>query len=376
MSRKMDCGGGLPFELSHAVKGVLTAVYVVLLTVGVLGNSITVYLALAVQGRKTCLQRAVRLHMLSLAISDLLVLIVGIPMDLSELVWYQFHGRDGMCKTYYFLWEICTYATLLNILTFSAERYLAICHPFRAKALSAARTRVMLCVVWLLAFFTGFPMLFGTGIENPLKSLYSDCPLLMNITICTSLSDKQGIYHALVFSCVITYIFVLIAVAVACILMIRTIMGLRSDSVNLDHHGAEQRCCMRKSKSNEMQMAKKQSVIMLSTVMGALALCWVPYQASRIMVVTRTRGTWTKEYFQEYETLNTVARTFFYLSSCINPVLYCLTSTRFRKGFIQVLCRCFCHEVDESKGDIAIHAVPRELSIFNRSREGAPHQSN
>uniref|UniRef100_UPI00359006B3 G-protein coupled receptor 39-like isoform X2 n=1 Tax=Myxine glutinosa TaxID=7769 RepID=UPI00359006B3 len=256
----MDCDDGLPFTLTHAGKGVLAALYVVLLTVGVLGNSITVYLALAVQVRRSCLQRAVRLHIISLAVSDLLVLLVGVPMDLSELVWYQFSGRDGMCKTYHFLWEICTYATLLNILTFSAERYLAICHPFRAKALSGARTKVMLGVVWLLAFFTGLPMLFGTGIENPLKQV-DGCP---NVTVCMSLSDKQGIYRALVFSCVVTYVFVLIAVAVACVLMIRTIMGLRSDSIDLDHGAPDRHRCMRKSKSNEMQTAKKQSVIMLN----------------------------------------------------------------------------------------------------------------
>ncbi|XP_035513385.1 neurotensin receptor type 1 [Morone saxatilis] len=144
---------------------IVTIIYVALFAVGSLGNSITLYTLLT---KKTLqnLQSTVHYHLASLAVSDLLILVLSMPIELYNFIWFHHPWvfGDAVCRGYYFLRDSCSYATALNIASLSVERYMAICHPFKAKSImSRSRTKKLISAMWLASFAFATPMLFIMG---------------------------------------------------------------------------------------------------------------------------------------------------------------------------------------------------------------------
>lgn len=146
-------------------KVIVTVIYVALFVVGSLGNSITLYTLLS---KKTLqnLQSTVHYHLASLAVSDLLILVLSMPIELYNFIWFHYPWvfGDAVCRGYYFLRDSCSYATALNIASLSVERYMAICHPFKAKSImSRSRTKKLISAMWIASFALAIPMLFIMG---------------------------------------------------------------------------------------------------------------------------------------------------------------------------------------------------------------------
>lgn len=88
------------------------------------------------------------------------------PIELYNFIWlhHPWVFGDAVCRGYYFLRDGCSYATALNIASLSAERYMAICHPFKAKSvMSRSRTKRLIGAMWLASFGLASPMLFTMG---------------------------------------------------------------------------------------------------------------------------------------------------------------------------------------------------------------------
>ena len=67
---------------------------------------------------------------------------VGVTFDLS-VYWHQYPWQLGefSCKLRAFISEMSQYCSVLTILSFSCERYLAICHPLYSYTMSGIRNR-------------------------------------------------------------------------------------------------------------------------------------------------------------------------------------------------------------------------------------------
>lgn len=146
-------------------KLLVTVIYVVLFVIGCLGNSITLYTLLTKKSLQN-LQSTVHYHLASLAVSDLLILLFSMPVELYNFIWVHHPWAFGAaaCKGYYFLRDGCSYATAFNVASLSAERYMAICHPFKAKSvMSRSRTKKLITAMWAASFLLATPMLFTMG---------------------------------------------------------------------------------------------------------------------------------------------------------------------------------------------------------------------
>lgn len=149
-------------------KLLVTVIYAALFVVGCLGNSVTLYI-MCKRDSPQNLQSTVHYHLTSLAASDLLILILCMPVELYNFIWvhHPWAFGDVVCRGYYFLRDGCSYATALNIASLSMERYMALCHPFRAKrVVSRGRTRRLICGLWLASFLLASSMLFVMGQHN------------------------------------------------------------------------------------------------------------------------------------------------------------------------------------------------------------------
>ncbi|XP_074071124.1 G-protein coupled receptor 39 [Macrotis lagotis] len=334
------------FEVATWIKITLILVYSIIFVMGILGNSITIHVTQLLQ-KKGYLQKAVADHMISLACSDILVFLIGMPMEFYSVIWNPLTTTNSnlSCKVHTFLFEACSYATLLHILTLSFERYVAICHPFRYKAVSGPfHVKLLICFVWVTSTLVALPLLFAMGIEYPLVKVPNHHGLLCNrsltrhvetsnMSICTSLSSRWTVFQSSIFSAFIIYLVVLLLVAFMCRNMMRVLMKGKKSTLAVK--GQHQ---LRKSESDESKVARKQTIIFLGLIVATLAISWMPNQIRRLMAAAKPKQDWTRSYFRAYMTLLPIADTFFYLSSVVNPLLYNISSRQFRKVFRQVLC--------------------------------------
>ncbi|NXA26899.1 GPR39 protein, partial [Ibidorhyncha struthersii] len=354
------------FEVSLWIKITLASVYVCIFVAGILGNGITIKATRILQ-KKGYLQKEVTDHMVSLACSDLLVILLGMPMEFFSAIWSPFSTPNGnvACKLYCFLFEACSYATVLHVATLSFERYVAICHPFKFKAVSGPRTvKLLIALVWGTSVIVALPLLFAMGTEYPLETVEGHqgttacikptprhLPLLKhNMTICTSLSTKWSVFQASIFSAFTVYVIVLGSVTFMCHSMMKTLMIHKEGTVAVKCGLRHQEQYLRKSESSEGKSSRKQIILFLGLIVATLAICWMPNQVRRIMSAAKPKQDWTVPYFRAYITLLPIADIFFYLSSVVNPLLYNVSSQQFRSVFLQVLrCRLTIQHANKEK---------------------------
>ncbi|XP_061737441.1 G-protein coupled receptor 39 [Nerophis ophidion] len=343
MSEEMEAGDEKDWtqlEPKDSVKIFLTVLYSLLLVTGILGNCVTIRVTQVLK-RNGYLQKNVTDHMVSLACSDLLVLLIGMPVELYSAIWFPFTSASGdaACKIYNFVFEACSYATILNVATLSFERYVAICHPFHFKALGCKRTSALIAFAWLASVLVALPLLVATGTQGHIPVL-ADMPV-QNLTFCTNLKERWLMYRVSIFVAFIVYMLVLVCVAFMCramILVLRRPPGSLSDGIPRSS----------KHESSKVKIARKQSIIFLGLIVGSLMVCWFPNQIRRLMMAAVPKSRWTAAYFWSYVTLHPVADTFFYLSSVLNPFLYNVSSRQFRDVFVQVLrCRLTVQHVNK-----------------------------
>lgn len=250
-------------EPNYAVKIFLTVLYSLMLVTGIVGNSVTIRVTQVLK-QNGYLQKNVTDHMVSLACSDLLVLLIGMPVELYSAIWFPFTSTSGniSCKIYNFLFEACSYATILNVATLSFERYVAICHPFQFKALGGKRTSGLITFAWLVSVLVALPLLIATGTQGHIPFL-AETPV-QNLTFCTNLRERWVMYRTSIFVAFIVYMIVLICVAVMCramILVLRKPLGSREDGKN----GTQR---TPKHESSKVKTARKQTIIFLGRLLA------------------------------------------------------------------------------------------------------------
>uniref|UniRef100_A0A8C5RTV3 G protein-coupled receptor 39 n=1 Tax=Laticauda laticaudata TaxID=8630 RepID=A0A8C5RTV3_LATLA len=266
------------FEVDKWVKIILAFIYSIIFVAGILGNSITIQTSKILQ-KKGYMQKAVTDHMISLACSDLLVILLGMPVEFYSIIWNPFSTtkEDLICKLYSFLFEACSYATVLHVATLSFERYIAICHPFKFKATSGTyKVKILIAFVWITSVLVALPLLFAMGAEHPLvdipgyqglvlceKSKSQRLPeLSLNVTICTNLSSKWRVFQFSIFTAFIVYIIVLVSVTFMCRNMIKVLMVYKQGTVEVKGRERQSQF-LRKIESPESRGSKKQTLIFL-----------------------------------------------------------------------------------------------------------------
>ncbi|XP_036029547.1 LOW QUALITY PROTEIN: neuromedin-U receptor 1-like [Onychomys torridus] len=158
----------------------ICVMYLLIFVVGTVGNGLTCTVILHHKAMKT----PTNFYLLSLAVSDLLVLLVGLPLELYEMQHnYPFQLGASGCYFRTLLFETVCLASVLNVTALSVERYVAVVHPLQAKSvMTRAHVRRMLGAIWVLALLFSLP---NTSLHG-LKQLYVPCRgLVPDSAVCT-----------------------------------------------------------------------------------------------------------------------------------------------------------------------------------------------
>lgn len=130
-------------------------IYLVIFLVGVLGNVLTC----TVIARNKVMWTPTNYYLFSLAVSDLLVLLLGMPLELYEL-WQNYPFLLGKAGCYFktFIFETVCLASILNVTALSLERYIAVVHPLRAKyVVTRTHAKRVILTVWGVSVLCAVP---------------------------------------------------------------------------------------------------------------------------------------------------------------------------------------------------------------------------
>lgn len=144
--------------------------YLLIFLVGAVGNVLTC----TVITRNKVMWTPTNYYLFSLAVSDLLVLLLGMPLELYDM-WqnYPFLLGKGGCYFKIFLFETVCFASILNVTALSVERYIAVVHPLRAKyVVTRTHAKRVILTVWGVSVLCALPNTSLHGIKTllPLSS--------------------------------------------------------------------------------------------------------------------------------------------------------------------------------------------------------------
>ncbi|XP_020504616.2 neuromedin-U receptor 1 isoform X1 [Labrus bergylta] len=304
--------------------------YLTIFLVGVLGNSLTCVVIL----RYRVMQTPTNYYLLSLAASDLLVLLLGMPLEIYEM-WqnYPFLLGEGGCYFKTFLFETVCFASILNVTALSVERYVAVVHPLKVKHMTTrARVKRVIFMLWVLSMLCAVPNTSLQGIEE-LEPLFGR--RFPQSAVC-KVVKPLWVYNLIIL--ISTLVFFLLPMLIISILYLLIGIQLHREKVLTV---IDPRCSFGPeslSKSHKQKLSKRNMQVtkMLCVLVVVFGFCWAPFHLDRLM--WSYMDTSDEKHIHIFGPIHIVSGVFFYLSSAINPILYNLMSTRFREMFSHITC--------------------------------------
>ncbi|XP_065072878.1 pyrokinin-1 receptor-like [Ochlerotatus camptorhynchus] len=388
----------------------ISIIYSTIFVIGVLGNVITCI----VISKNKSMHTATNYYLFSLAISDLLLLLTGVPQEVY-LLWYRFPYPfdNNVCILQGFTAETSANATVLTITAFTVERYVAICKPFRSHTMSKLSRAVRyILAIWVIAMCLAVPQALALEIDE-------------QYSMCTVRRDQQR--HVFTISTVIVFVFPMCVLTVLYVLIglqlrsskvmkrgtqlgssvrlkhtifkknsHRTIVSINYQNDSPQHYSEsilmqqqqqqplqaqlslpgsigisnanvgslgndDGKVPIERSMANNIHLLVEQTnslssedgrinysnrvqyhstrhvVKMLVAVVIAFFLCWAPFHAQRLFAVYGGDQNNDEAIRRAFEIVTHISGILYFVSTCINPVLYNIMSHKFREAFKECL---------------------------------------
>nr|XP_029731357.1 neuropeptide F receptor-like isoform X2 [Aedes albopictus]XP_029731362.1 neuropeptide F receptor-like isoform X2 [Aedes albopictus]XP_029731368.1 neuropeptide F receptor-like isoform X2 [Aedes albopictus] len=313
-----------PQQMPLSTALLVTVLFTGILITGVVGNLIVCLVII----RHPQMHTATNYYLFSLAVSDLILLLLGLPYEIS-LYWHQYPYNLGLvfCKLRALISEASTYVSVLTIVAFSMERFLAICHPLHLYTMSGLQRPVRIIAgLWIVSLFSAVPFAVFTDIDYILYPPTQE--KIEDSAFCAMLSNPEGIPLWELSTC----LFFAGPMVVMIVLYGRMGMQIRSRTQRTEELGVRNGSVNGPSRVSQ---SRKAIIRMLAAVVITFFVCWAPFHAQRLLFL------YARDW-QHFNTVNTwlfsVAGWLYYVSCTVNPILYNVMSQRYRIAFRETLC--------------------------------------
>lgn len=240
------------------------------------------------------------LILLSLAVSDLLVGLAGMPI---AIVFLQscWHLDEILCVASYLMTFILTSASIGNMVLISVDRYVAICHPlYYPSAVTSGRAKICVSVCWIWSVIYNIAILKDHLLQvNWSNSCHQECIVVINYTL-------GAVDLVLTFFSPVTVIIVL---------YMRVFVAAFSQARALRSH-------ISANKSNTVTVTKSalKAIRTLGIVLFVFLLCICPYFCPFIAGQNLTGADFLAQIWLVY------------CNSTFNPIIYAFFYPWFRKA--------------------------------------------
>ncbi|XP_022232699.2 neuropeptide F receptor isoform X3 [Drosophila obscura] len=319
----------------------LISMYSVLIVFGALGNTLVVIAVV----RKPIMRTARNLFILNLAISDLLLCLVTMPLTLVEILtkYWPLGSCSVLCKIVAMLQALCIFVSTISITAIAFDRYQVIVYPTR-DSLQFVGAVTILAGIWLLALLLASPMF----IYKELRS--EDTPLLLQqiglqeqIRFCIEdWPSSNGRFYYSIFSLCVQYLVPILIVSVA-------YFGIYNKLKNRITVVTVQASSQRKVERGRRMKRTNCLLISIAVIFG---VSWLPLNFFNLYADMQRSGSGpTSNMLVMYAICHMIGMS----SACSNPLLYGWLNDNFRCNVQAAAARRRRkHGADISKGELKL----------------------
>uniref|UniRef100_A0A8D0CG94 Substance-P receptor n=1 Tax=Salvator merianae TaxID=96440 RepID=A0A8D0CG94_SALMN len=297
------------------------AAYAGLVLVAVVGNGVVMWVIVAHRRMRT----VTNYFLLNLAGAEAALAALNTLVNFTYAVHGDWYYGLAYCRFQNFFPVAALFASIYSMTAVAADRYMAIIHPLKPR-LSATATKVVICVIWLLALLLAFP-----------QGYYATTASFPGRVVClvewpeNATHAYEITYHFCV--TVVSYVLPLLVIGYAYIVVGITLWAseIPGDSSNRYH---------------EQVSAKRKVVKMMIVVVCTFATCWLPFHVYFLMQIFKPEWFEQKYIQQVYLTIFWLAMS----STMYNPIIYCCLNDRFRIGFKRAFRWCPFINASEYEG--------------------------
>ncbi len=251
------------------------------------------------------LHTSTNLLILSLAVADLLIGLVVMPIEAIKLIETCWYFGDTYCGLFTIILGLLLSVSISTLVLIAVDRYMAVCHPLQyPHKITTAKTLIRICVCWF--FCLSYNISFATsnryfGTSQKTDICYGECYFTINYS--WKLTDM---FMFFIFPCtlIITLYVRIFYVAHKQVKVINSLVKFGQ----LVKEGSVKR----KSES--------KAALTLGIIVTVYLVCFIPYY---IFIL-----------FAKTTTISSVAITFLvwtvYVNSSLNPVIYALFYSWFK----------------------------------------------
>ena len=248
----------------------------------------------------------------NLAVSDILMAIVCMPISLHVLISGKWPFSSSVCDMHGFFMFTFGIVSQVNVSVIAVNRYFALCRPFECKAIfTKINVLFMIAILWILPSVASVPPLVGWGYYafHPGKALCS-YPFHVN----------------LIYAMIIRILFIAFPMGLIVFSYMRCILAIKSSNRQMREMSDDPSSVGQESrKAREV----RATWTMLFSTLG-FSMCWLPVSVIDFIETSRGGENLPRQVFM----LNGFL---IFFSSTINPFIYWLSNRDFRKAFREVI---------------------------------------
>ncbi|XP_047576151.1 endothelin receptor type B isoform X2 [Lutra lutra] len=319
------------FEIKESFKYINTVVSCLVFVLGIIGNSTL----LRIIYKNKCMRNGPNILIASLALGDLLHIIIDIPITVYKLLAEDWPFGAEMCKLVPFIQKASVGITVLSLCALSIDRYRAVASWSRIKGIGVPKwTAVEIVLIWVVSVVLAVPEAVAFDIITfDYRGRYLRTCLLLP----TQKTAFMQFYKTAKDWWLFSFYFCLPLAITAFFYTLMTCEMLRKKSgmqIALNDHLKQRR-----------EVAKTVFCLVL-----VFALCWLPLHLSRILKLTLYDPNDPNrcELLSFLLVLDYIGINMASLNSCINPIALYLVSKRFKNCFKSCLC-CWCQSFEEKQ---------------------------
>ncbi|XP_013388978.1 uncharacterized protein LOC106157778 [Lingula anatina] len=308
--------------------------YIIIIIFAVIGNVLVILTVYRNKGMHT----VPNVHLVNLAITDLLVAMFVMPLKLIE------YGAardvnvfvDGVCSAMTYTLPIFVFAGVYTLVTLSIERYYAIVHPFRSlKINTVSRTIKLMAGIWLTAFVIPVPFLINSKRYPVVHS--SQHGLVSRVRCDNDFEEidaqlgapkesfRTGFYSVL---CLINFVIPTVILVYTSVRITVVLLKTRkSDHVVIRRHNTLQR----------REVGKRKVAKMVVVITAAFIISWFPFYLVNILSITKAVDFQGGQFYFTMLFVHLMA----FVNSVVTPVIFTAMSSNFRRKCFNIISNIF-----------------------------------